>query len=217
LSKLGLALHNYHARYESFPPAYVKGKDGRPAHSWRVLLLPFLGRQDLYDAYHFDEPWDGPNNARLVEQMPNVFACPARRAAPPGRTSYVAVVGSQTMWPGDRAMRIHDVKDGLSLTILLLEMADADIPWTEPRDVLLREILPPGEEDVAPRYGSAHGASLTILLGDGNVRHLRKPIFEGKSDRQVLFTLLTANGGQPFRGEWLPGEQPVDIEELPPE
>ena len=35
-------------------------------HSWRVLLLPYLDRSDLYKAYDFTEPWDGPNNRKLL-------------------------------------------------------------------------------------------------------------------------------------------------------
>src|SRR6185295_15143515 len=42
LKQLGQALRNYHDVYGSFPPAFVPGPDGRPWHSWRVLILPYL-------------------------------------------------------------------------------------------------------------------------------------------------------------------------------
>src|SRR5687767_14136115 len=42
LKQIALALHNYHDVYGSFPPAYIADKDGRPMHSWRVLLLPYI-------------------------------------------------------------------------------------------------------------------------------------------------------------------------------
>ena len=45
LNQIGLALHNYHDAYGAFPPAMVAAKDGRPMHSWRVLLLPFFEKQ----------------------------------------------------------------------------------------------------------------------------------------------------------------------------
>src|SRR4051812_47355571 len=54
LKQLGIALENYHDAYKSFPPAYVVGDNGKPMHSWRVLLLPFLedpGMNDLYKQY----------------------------------------------------------------------------------------------------------------------------------------------------------------------
>ena len=42
LTQIGLAMHSYHAAHGCFPPAYVADEKGRPKHSWRVLLLPFL-------------------------------------------------------------------------------------------------------------------------------------------------------------------------------
>ncbi len=44
--------------------------------SWRVALLPFLDKQDLYDEFHHDEPWDSPHNLKLVDKMPKVFRSP---------------------------------------------------------------------------------------------------------------------------------------------
>ena len=38
--QIWLGLQNYHERYGSYPPAYVADQNGRPTHSWRVLLLP---------------------------------------------------------------------------------------------------------------------------------------------------------------------------------
>src|SRR5690242_17032670 len=61
LKQIGLALHNYHETYGGLPPAFVADDQGRPMHSWRVLILPFLGEQALYNEYNLSEPWDGPN------------------------------------------------------------------------------------------------------------------------------------------------------------
>src|SRR4051812_10595310 len=73
LKEIGIALHNYHADYGVFPPAYVADASGRPLHSWRVLILPYLEQKPLYNRYNFSEPWDGPNNRRLASQMPGVY------------------------------------------------------------------------------------------------------------------------------------------------
>ncbi|MEZ6114117.1 MAG: DUF1559 domain-containing protein [Pirellulaceae bacterium] len=62
LKQIELALHNYHDTFKSFPPAYIADANGRPMHSWRVLILPFMEQRELYDQCRFDEPWDGPNN-----------------------------------------------------------------------------------------------------------------------------------------------------------
>lgn len=42
LKQIGLALHNYHETFGSFPPAYLTDSSGAPTLSWRVLILPFI-------------------------------------------------------------------------------------------------------------------------------------------------------------------------------
>ena len=61
-----MAVANYHETFGSFPPAFVNGPDGTPWHSWRVLILPYLQQQKLYESYNFAEPWNGPNNRTLA-------------------------------------------------------------------------------------------------------------------------------------------------------
>ena len=47
LKQIGLALLEYHQKYGSFPPAFVADANGKPLYSWRVLILPELGRPTL--------------------------------------------------------------------------------------------------------------------------------------------------------------------------
>ena len=58
------------------PPAALRDSGGLPLLSWRVLLLPYLGHNDLYRRFHLDEPWDGPHNKALLAEMPEVYAPP---------------------------------------------------------------------------------------------------------------------------------------------
>ena len=37
------ALQQYHDIHKSFPPAALSDRNGKPMHSWRVLILPYLG------------------------------------------------------------------------------------------------------------------------------------------------------------------------------
>ena len=46
LRQIGLALSAYHEEYGSFPPAYIVDAAGRRMHSWRVLILPYLGQSN---------------------------------------------------------------------------------------------------------------------------------------------------------------------------
>ena len=82
LKQLALAMLNYENANEHLPPAVLRKSKESPTYSWRVELLPYLEHKDLYDQYRFDEPWDGPNNRKLLEKMPPSSALPPTRPIP---------------------------------------------------------------------------------------------------------------------------------------
>ncbi len=43
LERILAAMQAYHQKHGHLPPAYSQDQDGQPLHSWRVLLLPYLG------------------------------------------------------------------------------------------------------------------------------------------------------------------------------
>jgi len=148
LKYIGLALHNYHESFGRFPPAFIADSNGRPMHSWRVLLLPYFDKAQaaLYAKYRFDEPWDGPNNSKLADEIVAVYNCPsdahAHGKSDSTMTNYVAIVGSGTAWPGSRPTSIRDMKDGTSNTLLIAEVANSGIHWMEPRDLHVVQMMP---------------------------------------------------------------------------
>jgi hypothetical protein len=85
---LKFADHN-HGR---LPPSLIADADGRPPRSWRIELLPYLERQDLYEQYRTQEPWDSPANKRVLEQMPEVYRSPFDNPKSTN-SGYFAVVG----------------------------------------------------------------------------------------------------------------------------
>lgn len=190
-----LALQNYHDVYRRFPPAYVADKDGKPMHSWRVLLLPFLEGKTLYDQYRFDEPWDGPNNRRLAAQMPLHYLCSTsgRDSIRPPLTRYVAVVGPGTIWPGAASTRASDAVDGTDRTILVVESSDAPVHWMEPCDLdvqtLPLEINPQNGKGISSKH-PGHGAHVAMV--SGSVVFLPRE----KTTPQQLRALLTIAGGE---------------------
>jgi prepilin-type processing-associated H-X9-DG protein len=145
LKQIALALHNYAHVNKCLPPAYITDKNGKPMHSWRVLILPYLEEDGPYKQYNFNEPWDGPNNKKLLGNRPQIYVCPnSEEARKQGETctSYVAIVGSNAAWPGKKPKRPEDIDSGggLSNTILVAETADVGIPWTKPEDLSLKAL-----------------------------------------------------------------------------
>lgn len=192
LKQIGLALHNYYDQYFCFPPAYVLGPGGKPWHSWRVLILPFLEEAELAKAYRFDEPWNGPNNSQLLERCPEVFRCPsAKGKIPPTTTNYVAVVGTETVWPGASPVSIGEITDGTSNTVLVVEVRDAGIAWLAPDDLSLEEALVNRFNLAGRRPSSYHEGGLNALMGDGTVRFIKLDL-----NREIWQALLTRNGGE---------------------
>src|SRR5688572_4292944 len=109
-------------------------------HSWRVLLLPYLEQSDLFKQYDFKEPWDGPNNRKLADKMPKVYALHAKPSLGNVTTNFLAVVGPNTAWPPGRRIGYKDVVDGTGQTILIVENDGAGVHWMEPRDLRLAEM-----------------------------------------------------------------------------
>ncbi len=69
IRNIGLALLNYEFAFKQFPPAYTVDADGNKLHSWRVAILPFLERSDLYEQVDFTKPWDAPENDAVRNAM----------------------------------------------------------------------------------------------------------------------------------------------------
>lgn len=130
-----MAVANYHDTYKCYPPPFIADADGKPMHSWRILLLPFLEQNDLYKQYRFDESWDGPNNRKLANQMPAQYALHGCEKPGNVTTNYLRVVGHQTASPIDRMVSQADVVDGTASTLFIVENVDAGIHWMEPRDL----------------------------------------------------------------------------------
>ena len=103
LKQLGLGTHSYtDANNDYLPPAAIADKNSKPLLSWRVLLLPYMGEDSLYNEFHLDEPWDSDHNKKLLEKMPRIFALPDSQAFKDHETHYQAIVGKDTVFDGTK-------------------------------------------------------------------------------------------------------------------
>jgi len=162
-----MAVASYSDAKSHYPPAYVLGPDGRPWHSWRVLILPYIEGHAIYQRYRFEEPWDGPNNSTLADQMPKIFAF-ATGDSEKHVANYLAVVGTETIWPGEKPFK-SEPKNGNSSTILLVENKGLKVHWMEPRDLLFSEM---SFELQKPNGISSTYRTPGVVMADGSLRSL---------------------------------------------
>ncbi len=151
LHQLGLALHNYEGVNKAFPTSVrPSGVTPLPRVSWTIGTLPFLEQDNLRRDYDLSSNWGAASNLPLTSRPVKIFQCPS---APNGSrldgdpqtnkwdlvavTDYAAATGiaayatnvnpTGALQPGimqkNTTVRIGDVTDGLSNTLLVVESA----------------------------------------------------------------------------------------------
>jgi beta-lactamase regulating signal transducer with metallopeptidase domain len=186
LKSLGLAMHIYHDIHAHFPPAVVMGPDGKTPHSWRVDLLPFVDQKAIYAQYRMNEPWDSSDNLRVLAQMPDVFKSPFDDAKSLN-SGYFALVGPGTVFDGTKGVRIADITDGTSNTLMIVE-AKRNIPWTKPEDIQFDADKP------LPELGGFVEGKFAAVIADGSFR-----LFDSDQVKDDLKWLIMRNDGHPIR------------------
>ena len=142
LKQISIGFHNYHDTCGLLPSAYVTDEEGQPLYSWRISILPFVEQQNLHKVFRLDEAWNGEHNLTLFDQRPSIYTCPQqyRFEGQPGDCPYGMIVGPHTVSDGPRAVKLAEITDGTSNTILVAETRK-HIPWSSPTDISFERLF----------------------------------------------------------------------------
>jgi hypothetical protein len=174
IQHITLAMLLYERDHGRLPPAYTVDADGKPMHSWRVLLLPYLGQQRLYDKIRLDEPWDGQHNRQFHNEAVPFYQCPSAELAP-GQTTYSVVVGENTAFHAGEGKSL----DALGMNLLLVTEREQSAGWMDPTSELAETVAIEAinrQEGKAVGIGSPHPGGVNAGFRDASARFISETI-----------------------------------------
>jgi len=196
LKQIMLAFHNYHAEHGHFPPAYTVNENGVPLHSWRVLILPYVEKNNLYEQIRLDEPWDSEYNRQFHSEAPSVFRCPSTQPREsvvvpvPSGSFYSVIVDAESAFFGSQPRTENEIEGGLSSTIFLVERR-VPVNWMDPSRELSFDVAVKGVNVDAMGMSSYHPGGVNVAFGDGSVRFVTDSI-----DGEILRKMLMLQAGE---------------------
>ncbi len=177
---VGEALLAYQNDHGALPPAFTRDVQGRPLHSWRVLILPYLGEKEkaLYDQIRLDEPWDSEYNSQFHESMPTLYDAAhlnsVKQRYDDGLTQLTVFLGDDQFFDesgvGKDWRRCRENKDALKQA-LVVERA-TPICWMQPDAELRCEELKAELEKTASERNllKGRGGSFSCYTVSGAVK-----------------------------------------------
>lgn len=194
LKQIALALNNYESKYQSFPPVFTTDDHGRPLHSWRTLLLPFLEQESLYQRIDLSKPWNAPENSILADQKLRIpgYHCPETNPDA-DETTYVVIVDDSTCFPAGKSVQLSQISDGASQTIAVVELPkEQAVKWSSPSDLRLNDFL----QLVRSGKAISHQQGFHVAMTDGSIQFISSDI--SNSD---LRAMLTKSAGDALAAE----------------
>jgi hypothetical protein len=201
LEKIAAALNAYAADHGRYPPPVLYGPGKVKLHSWRVLILPYLDEEELFDQFDLNKPWDDQSNIQLAYQMPSAYGHPnAPTTGWYSASAYYLIVGQGTLFPNKAPLSPDQITDDPSQTILVIEATPNTTMgcWTEPVDLeygLMRGQVN-GTTGIEPGGLSDGGAAMVTVDERGH-------FLPETTSPNIFNALVTPNGGEPLPDDTL--------------
>jgi hypothetical protein len=123
--------------------------------------------------------------------MPELYTSPRVVVKKKGYTVYQGFAGEGALFEPGKKLRITNITDGTSNTILAVESSTA-VPWSKPAD------LPFDLKKDLPDIGKAYGNKPLAALCDGSIRTLNLKTLTP----DTLKAAITIAGGEVLGADW---------------
>jgi hypothetical protein len=172
LRQIMSALQAYDAQWGKLPRVYWRDEAGELVLPWRAAILPYVEEQITFRYYAKNEPWNSPNNYAVTDHPVRAFTHPGDMLGQRTHTGYVAVTGPGSLFVEGQDKRLSDCKLDPSRTIVLVEIPDSDVHWSEPVDVdlFVQFFQKKNSNAHERRFYWRDGAE--VAFADGSIRHL---------------------------------------------
>ncbi|MCC9606499.1 DUF1559 domain-containing protein [Blastopirellula sp. JC732] len=188
LQQIGNSIKDFQLQKNALPRSTFT-PEGRPLHGWMTMILPQIGRMDLYESVTLFAPWDMNYQSFAFDTEVEEYLRRGDLITRDDRdfavTHYSA---NKHVIDSARVKSLADVQDGASNTILLGEINDNFPAWARPRNG--RD--PAIGLNQRGGFGAPWGSGVYFTMGDGSVRFIPNDV-----DPEVLRALSTPNGGEP--------------------
>ena len=185
LKQIMLGLLNYEDQHHAFPPAYTVDENGKPLHSWRTLILPYMDQAALYKNLDLTKPWDDPVNVTASKTIVREYQCPSGQY-PDGHTTYLTVVTPNSCLRPAQPRLSSEITDSHAETLVVIEVdVEHAVPWMAPTDADEAMLLALGGKTTGPTHAGGRHAGFV----DGSVRTLEVELSAAK-----LHALISISG-----------------------
>ncbi len=184
LKQIAFALRTYEDVYGALPPAHTVDAEGKPLHSWRTLILPFLEQQPVYQKIDLSRPWDDPANKAAFDSGIPAYACPSTNGLMT-KTVYMAVAVPGGCFRPTQPRKLSEITDGQAQTVMVVEVDEKQaVHWMSPTDSIDFNSLKP---ETGTRLQHPHG--FQVVFVDGSVHFLSADL-----KPETLGALITIDG-----------------------
>ena len=114
-------------------PSDILDAAGTPLLSWRVALLPTLGRSEFYQQFKLNEPWNSESNLKLMEMMPVIFRSVTPDVAFP--KTVIRFFDSPGTPFANKELKVEDLQHPQTTLMFVVVSPKHAVEWTKPESL----------------------------------------------------------------------------------